>query len=198
VRKCHFHKNQPARQQQIEQIQWLTAKTPRARREEEINKFTHRFLGVLGVFAVKIGVELNDRMQGTVTFWNDADGSEAILPVQAASSSVAMSAYRASAVPTGLPAHSSTQMLAWMIPPGAIGPSVRHSWPRSRYSRAPRGMDLQHAYIKMSADDDLSRKIAPRPAAGGAKIARWNRVAHSKVVRRIERLLRRQLWIAFF
>jgi hypothetical protein len=107
VRKCHPHKNQPAREQQIEQIQWLTAKTPRARREEEINKFTH-FLGVLGVFAVKIGVELNRRMQGTETFWSDADGSEAILQVQAASPSVAMSAYRASAVPTGLPAHSST------------------------------------------------------------------------------------------
>jgi hypothetical protein len=57
VRKCHSHKNQPARQQQIDQIQWLTAKTPRAPREEEINKFTHRFLGVLRVFAVKIGVE---------------------------------------------------------------------------------------------------------------------------------------------
>jgi hypothetical protein len=119
------------------------------------------------------------------------------LQVQAASPFVTMSAYRASAVPTGLPAHSSTQMLAWMIPPGAIGPGVRHSWPRSRYSRAPRGMDLQHAYIKMSADDDLSRKIAPRPAAGGAKIARWNRAARSKVARRIERLLRRRLWIAF-
>jgi hypothetical protein len=109
VRKCHSHKNQPAREQQIDQIQWLTAKTQRARREAEINKFTHRFLGVLGVFAVKIGVELNHRMQGTETFWNDADGSEAILQVQAASPSVAMSAYRASAVPTGLPAHSSTQ-----------------------------------------------------------------------------------------
>ena len=48
-------------------------------------------------------------MQETETFWNDADGSEAILQVQAASPSVAMSAYRASAVPTGLPAHSSTQ-----------------------------------------------------------------------------------------
>jgi hypothetical protein len=48
-------------------------------------------------------------VQGTETFWNDADESEAILPVQAASPSVAMSAYRASAVPTGLPAHSSTQ-----------------------------------------------------------------------------------------
>jgi hypothetical protein len=105
VRKCHSHKNQPAREQQIDQIQWLTAKTPRARRDEEIDKFTHRFLGV---FAVKIGVELNHRMQGTETFWNDADGSEAILQVQAASPSVAMSAYRASAVPTGLPAHSST------------------------------------------------------------------------------------------
>jgi hypothetical protein len=57
VRKCHSHKNQPAREQQIEQIQWLTAKTPRARRAEEINKFTQRFLGVLGVFAVRIGVE---------------------------------------------------------------------------------------------------------------------------------------------
>jgi hypothetical protein len=57
VWKCHSHKNQPAREQQIDQIQWVTAKTPRARREEEINKFTHRSLGVLGVFAVKIGVK---------------------------------------------------------------------------------------------------------------------------------------------
>ena len=48
-------------------------------------------------------------MQGAETLWNDADGSEAILQVQAASPSVAMSAYRASAVLTGLPAHSSTQ-----------------------------------------------------------------------------------------
>jgi hypothetical protein len=48
-------------------------------------------------------------VQGTETFWNDADGSEAILQVKAASASVAMSGYRASAVPTGLPAHSSTQ-----------------------------------------------------------------------------------------
>jgi hypothetical protein len=98
-----------ARSKHIERVPFLTAKTPRAPREEEINKFTHRFLGVLGVFAVKIGVELNHRMQGTETFWSDADGSEAILQVQAASPSVAMSAYRASAVPTGLPAHSSTQ-----------------------------------------------------------------------------------------
>ena len=52
---------------------------------------------------------MNRRMQGTETLWNDADRSEAILQVQAASPSVAMSAYRASAVPTGLPAHSSTQ-----------------------------------------------------------------------------------------
>ena len=48
-------------------------------------------------------------MQGIETFWNDADGSEAILQVQAASPSVAMSEYRATAVPTGLPAQSSTQ-----------------------------------------------------------------------------------------
>jgi hypothetical protein len=48
-------------------------------------------------------------VQGTETFWNDADGSEAILQVKAASASVVMSGYRASAVPTGLPAHSSTQ-----------------------------------------------------------------------------------------
>jgi hypothetical protein len=34
----------------------LTAKTQRTRREKEMNKFA-RFLGVLGVFAVKIGVE---------------------------------------------------------------------------------------------------------------------------------------------
>jgi hypothetical protein len=27
-------------------------------------------------------------------------------------------------------------MLACMIPPGAIGPGVRHLWPRSRYRRA--------------------------------------------------------------
>jgi hypothetical protein len=54
-------------------------------KEEEINKFTHRFLGVLRVFAVKIGVELNHCMQETETFWNDADGSETILQVQAAS-----------------------------------------------------------------------------------------------------------------
>jgi hypothetical protein len=54
-------------------------------------------------------LELNRRVQGTETFWNDADGSEAILQVKAASASVAMSGYRASAVPTGLPAHSSTQ-----------------------------------------------------------------------------------------
>ena len=53
-RTYHAHKNQPARQQQIDQIQWLTAKTPRARREEEINKFTRRFLGV---FAVRIRVD---------------------------------------------------------------------------------------------------------------------------------------------
>ena len=109
MRKCRAHKYGPAREQQIEADSMFTAKTPRARREEEINKLTHRFLGVLGVFAVKIGVELNHRMQGTETFWNDADGSEAILQVPAASPSVAMSAYRASAVPTGLPAHSSTQ-----------------------------------------------------------------------------------------
>jgi hypothetical protein len=57
VRKCRAHKNQPAREQQIERIQSLTAKTPRARREEEINKFTHRFLGVLRVIAVRIAVE---------------------------------------------------------------------------------------------------------------------------------------------
>ena len=56
MRKSNAHKSQPAREQQIEQIQWLTAKTPRARRERALNKFA-RFLGVLGAFAVKIGVE---------------------------------------------------------------------------------------------------------------------------------------------
>ena len=71
-----------------------------------MNKFTH-FLGVLGVFAVKM--EMNRRMQGTEMFWNDADGSDALLQVQAASPSMAMSGYRASAVPKVLSAHSSTQ-----------------------------------------------------------------------------------------
>jgi hypothetical protein len=56
VGKSHAHKNQPARQQQIEQIKSLTAKAPRARRKEELNKFSRRFLGVLGAFAVKIGL----------------------------------------------------------------------------------------------------------------------------------------------
>jgi hypothetical protein len=42
VRKCHSHKNQPARQQQIDQIQSLTAKTPRARTEEETNRSYER------------------------------------------------------------------------------------------------------------------------------------------------------------
>ena len=42
VRKCHSHKNQPARQQQIDQIQSLTAKTPRARTEEETNRYYER------------------------------------------------------------------------------------------------------------------------------------------------------------
>jgi hypothetical protein len=47
-----------------------------------MNEFTH-FLGALGVFAVKR--QMNRRMQGTETFWNDADGSKALLQGQAAS-----------------------------------------------------------------------------------------------------------------
>jgi hypothetical protein len=38
VRKSHAHENQPAREQQIVQIQSLAAKTPRARSEDEMNK----------------------------------------------------------------------------------------------------------------------------------------------------------------
>jgi hypothetical protein len=41
-------------------------------------------------------------------------------------------------------------MLACMIPPGAIGPGVRHSWPRRRDCRARGGMVLQHAYTAVA------------------------------------------------
>ena len=40
VRKCHSHKNQPARQQQINQIQ-SHREDAKEREEEEMNEFTH-------------------------------------------------------------------------------------------------------------------------------------------------------------
>ena len=49
-------------------------------------------------------------------------------------------------------------MLACMITPGAIGPGVRHSWPRSRYCRAPGGMVLQHAYVATAFNDHATAK----------------------------------------
>jgi hypothetical protein len=50
----------PRASNKLKQIQSPTAKTPRARREEELNKFSRRSLRVLGAIAVKIGVEPPD------------------------------------------------------------------------------------------------------------------------------------------
>ncbi len=58
-------------------------------------------------------------------------------------------------------------MLACMITPGAIGPGVRHSWPRSRYCRAPGGMVLQHAYGREAKGAGAASPCAvPRPQVG--------------------------------
>ena len=63
-------------------------------------------------------------------------------------------------------------MLAWMIPPGAIGPGVRHSWPRRRYSRAPGVWSYSTLTVRMllyvvDVDDTVNRAVA-----AGAKVVR--------------------------
>jgi hypothetical protein len=65
-------------------------------------------------------------------------------------------------------------MLAWMIPPGAIGPGVRHSWPRSRYSRAPGGPGGVWSHSTLTPDRIL---MLDRPLSTVADIVQSDGVA---------------------